>query len=50
LPGLAEAVEKQDWPTARLQAEILRQALSGNALLLNELSSTLNAGTPAPGK
>jgi N-acetylated-alpha-linked acidic dipeptidase len=45
LPGLTEAVEKQDWPTARLQAEILRQALTGNTLLLNELDSTLNGGT-----
>ncbi len=26
LPGLTEAVEKQDWPTAKQQAEILRQA------------------------
>jgi N-acetylated-alpha-linked acidic dipeptidase len=41
LPGLTEAVEKQDWPTAKQQAEILRQALINNTKLVNELSSSL---------
>ncbi|MGD1024438.1 MAG: M28 family metallopeptidase [Candidatus Sulfotelmatobacter sp.] len=41
LPGLTEAVEKQDWPTAKQQAEILRQALINNTKLVNDLSSTL---------
>jgi len=47
LPGLAEAVEKQDWPTAKQQADILEHALEKNTHLLNELnqrSSTDNAG------
>ena len=35
LPGLTEAVEKQDWPTAKQQAEILRQALINNTKLVN---------------
>jgi N-acetylated-alpha-linked acidic dipeptidase len=42
LPGLTEAVEKQDWTTAKQQAEILRQALANNTKLVNQLSSTLN--------
>jgi N-acetylated-alpha-linked acidic dipeptidase len=37
LPGLAEAAEKQDWPTAKQQAEILRHALEKNTELLNQL-------------
>ncbi|MFZ0200505.1 MAG: M28 family metallopeptidase [Candidatus Sulfotelmatobacter sp.] len=41
LPGLTEAVEKQDWPTAQQQAEILRQALLNNTKLVNDLNSTL---------
>jgi N-acetylated-alpha-linked acidic dipeptidase len=45
LPGLTEAVEKQDWPTARQQAEILRQALIHNTKLVRELSSSLNGET-----
>ncbi len=40
LPGLTEAVEKQDWPTAQQQAEILRQALQKNTQLLNRLADT----------
>ncbi len=42
LPGLTEAVEKQDWPTAHQQAEILHRALEKNTKLLTELNSTLN--------
>ena len=41
LPGLTEAVEKQDWATAKQQAEILRQALINNTKLVNDLNSTL---------
>jgi N-acetylated-alpha-linked acidic dipeptidase len=37
LPGLAEAVEGQDWPTAKQQAEILQHALEKNTELLNQL-------------
>jgi len=50
LPGLTEAVEKQDWPTAQQQAEILRQALINNTKLVDELNSELNGETPEPGK
>ena len=45
LPGLTEAVEKQDWTTAKQQAEILRQALVNNTKLVNELNDTLNHKT-----
>jgi N-acetylated-alpha-linked acidic dipeptidase len=41
LPGLTEAVEKQDWNTAEQQAEILKTALEKNTQLLDELNSTL---------
>ncbi len=50
LPGLTEAVEKQDWPTANQQAEILRQALINNTKLVNDLNSTLNGQTGEAGK
>ena len=43
LPGLTEAVEDQDWPTAKQQAEILQRALEKNTKLVNELNSTLTA-------
>jgi len=42
LPGLTEAVEAKDWPTANQQAEILERALATNTKLLNQLNSTLN--------
>jgi len=42
LPGLTESVEKQDWSTARQQAEILRQALINNTKLVNQLNASLN--------
>jgi N-acetylated-alpha-linked acidic dipeptidase len=48
LPGLTEAVEKQDWTVAAQQAEILRQALITNTKLLNDLNSTLTGQTAAP--
>jgi N-acetylated-alpha-linked acidic dipeptidase len=41
LPGLTEAVEAQDWPTAKQQAEILQRALVHNTQLLNELNASL---------
>ena len=47
LPGLTEAVEKQDWPSAQQQAEILRQALASNTKLLNQLNSALTGETGA---
>jgi N-acetylated-alpha-linked acidic dipeptidase len=47
LPGLTEAIEKQDWPTAQQQAEILRQALTSNTKLLNQLNSALTSETGA---
>jgi N-acetylated-alpha-linked acidic dipeptidase len=42
LPGLTEAVEKQDWTTAKQQAELLRQALIENTKLVEQISSSLN--------
>jgi len=50
LPGLTEAVEKQDWPTAKQQAEILRQALISNTKLVNDLNSSLALDRPTSGK
>jgi N-acetylated-alpha-linked acidic dipeptidase len=41
LPGLTEAVEKQDWPEAKKQAEILKRALQNNTQLLNDLTQRL---------
>jgi N-acetylated-alpha-linked acidic dipeptidase len=41
LPGLTEAVEKQDWPAAKQQAEILERALHNNTQLLDELNRRL---------
>jgi N-acetylated-alpha-linked acidic dipeptidase len=38
LPGLTEAFEKQDWPTAEKQAWILQKALEKNTQLLNDLN------------
>jgi len=46
LPGLTEAVEKQDWATAKQQAEILRQALVNNTKLVSQVNSALD-GEPA---
>ena len=42
LPGLTEAVEAKDWPTAKQQAEILQHALEQNTNLLTQLNATLN--------
>jgi N-acetylated-alpha-linked acidic dipeptidase len=42
LPGLTEATEAGDWTTARQQAAILRQALSNNTQLLQQLTSDLD--------
>ncbi len=49
LPGLTEAVEKQDWATARQQAEILRAALAKNIKLVNDLDSALNQAAAQSG-
>ena len=45
LPGLTEAVEKQDWATARRQTQLLQQALAKNTQLLDGLTSQLAAGS-----
>ncbi len=41
LPGLTEAVENKDWPTAQKQAEILHKALQKNTQLVDELTDSL---------
>jgi len=41
LPGLTEAVEAQDWPRARQQAEILERALEKNTALLEDLTQRI---------
>jgi N-acetylated-alpha-linked acidic dipeptidase len=41
LPGLTEAVEKKDWPTAKQQAGILQRALTNNTTLIDKLDSSL---------
>jgi hypothetical protein len=41
LPGLTEAVEKQDWVTAKKQAEILERSIHNNTKLLLELNQDL---------
>ena len=41
LPGLTEAVEKQDWSTAEQQADLLKRALEKNTRLLDELNAKL---------
>ena len=50
LPGLTEAVEKQDWPTAHQQAEILHQALINNTKLVNNLNSAFSGEKEEQGK
>jgi N-acetylated-alpha-linked acidic dipeptidase len=47
LPGLTEAVEKQDWGTAKQQADILLHALESNTRLVNDLNSNLSVAAPA---
>jgi N-acetylated-alpha-linked acidic dipeptidase len=47
LPGLSEAVESHDWPTAKQQAEILQRALVKNTKLVDELNSGLSAPSVA---
>ena len=42
LPGLTEAVEKQDWPTARQQADILLHAIEKNTQVLKQLNADLS--------
>jgi N-acetylated-alpha-linked acidic dipeptidase len=43
LPGLTEAVEKGDWPTATKQAAILQHALETNTTLLEQLNLRLGS-------
>ena len=43
LPGLTEAVEKQDWATAKQQATILRDCLEKNTKLVEQLSARITA-------
>ncbi len=50
LPGLTEAVEKQDWPAAQQQAEILRQALVNNTKLLDQLNANFSPAVAAEAK
>jgi N-acetylated-alpha-linked acidic dipeptidase len=50
LPGLTEAVEKQDWPTAKQQAEILQRALANNTTLIDNLDASLRGQEAGPGK
>jgi N-acetylated-alpha-linked acidic dipeptidase len=50
LPGLTEAVEKQDWPGAKQQAEILQRALANNAELIGKLDSSLREHEAESGK
>jgi N-acetylated-alpha-linked acidic dipeptidase len=47
LPGLTEAVEKQDWATAKDQAEILHRAILNNTKLVTDLDSSLTIAAPA---
>jgi N-acetylated-alpha-linked acidic dipeptidase len=42
LPGLTEAIERQDWPVARQQATILQNALNDNVKLLHVARSDLD--------
>jgi N-acetylated-alpha-linked acidic dipeptidase len=43
LPGLTEAIEAKDWPTAKQQAEILQHALVKNTKLLEDLTEAVNS-------
>ena len=43
LPGLTEAVEKQDWAGAKQQAAILRDCLEKNTKLVNQLADRIAA-------
>jgi N-acetylated-alpha-linked acidic dipeptidase len=48
LPGLTEAVEKEDWVTARQQAAVLQRALETNTKLLEQLDSALRSSKQGP--
>ena len=48
LPGLTEAVEKEDWATARQQAQLLRKAIDKNAALLHQTALFLQAKLKNP--
>jgi N-acetylated-alpha-linked acidic dipeptidase len=48
LPGLTEAAEAADWPTAQAQASALRVALRKNATLLRSLTADIKRLTTVP--
>jgi N-acetylated-alpha-linked acidic dipeptidase len=50
LPGLTEAIEKQDWETAKQQADLLRAALENNTALVNQLNDDLNKSGAESGR
>jgi len=47
LPGVTEAVEKNDWSTARDQLRILENAIAKNTELLHRANSELSAAAGA---
>jgi N-acetylated-alpha-linked acidic dipeptidase len=48
-PGVREAIERRDWPTARREAEALREALERAAERLREAARLAGrAGDPRP--
>jgi N-acetylated-alpha-linked acidic dipeptidase len=47
LPGLTEAVEKQDWVTAQQQSQLLQHSLAENTELLERLNSQLGGSAKA---
>jgi N-acetylated-alpha-linked acidic dipeptidase len=50
LPGLTEAVEKEDWATARQQARLLQEAISRNAAMIREAAAVLQTNPRKPAK
>ena len=48
LPGLTEAVEKEDWASARQQARLLKEAISRNTALLQQAASLLRGKPGSP--
>ncbi|HTM40074.1 MAG TPA: transferrin receptor-like dimerization domain-containing protein, partial [Terriglobales bacterium] len=49
IPAITEAVEKADWTTAQLQAELLRQAVEKNTRLVQELATRLQSSAQSGG-
>jgi N-acetylated-alpha-linked acidic dipeptidase len=50
LPGLTEAVEKEDWATARQQAALLQKAISRNAAVIREAAALLQSNPRKPAR